>query len=112
MNLTTRLSVEKKITKLLLKTIIDMGYSICVDDGGERHFLNGTKSLAACLSVDEATVLPYIIEEGQKRFLASFYLVYGNDGWDCIDDYSFNDVANKIMDIVEPYCDKLKLQYG
>lgn len=106
-NLQNRIKAEKAITKALIKTIADLGYSIQVWDGEEMHKeLTKTEALDHAMAVDECSIYAYKIIDGVKSTKAMFYMVYGNDGYDVICDCSVNEITDQILAVVQPICDK------
>lgn len=80
--------IEKMIAKQCITDLLRAGYAISVQDG-EDIVLERSKSprtiLAAMATTDEDRFFVY--KEGLTP--PSFvYFVYGNDGWDVINDYS------------------------
>ena len=112
MNITTRIAIEKRITKFLLKTIESQGFDIRIWDGEEGQNVSAIDALDLAMDLDECSIYAYAIEDGKKAYKASFYLVYGNDGYDVICDHSVNDVTSAILEVVQPLCDELELKHG
>ena len=107
-HLQNRIKSENAITKALIKTIVDLGYLVSVFDG-EETTRNMTKTDAYELArvVDECKIYAQKYnEEGVIKSVAVFYMVYGNDGYDCICDMSVNKITDQIMAVVQPICDK------
>lgn len=107
-HLQNRIKSEKAITKALIKAIADLGFMIAVFDG-EETTRNMTQKAACELAgaVDECKIYAQKYnDDGVIKSVAAFYMVYGNDGYDCICDMSVNDTTDQIMAIVQPICDK------
>lgn len=105
--LQNRIKAEKAITKALISEIIKAGYFVQLWDGEETYKNLTVKSaLEHAMSVDECSIYAYKIIDGVKSIKAMFYLVYGNDGFDCIADHSVNDITDQIMSAINPICDK------
>jgi len=84
-----RMRTERSIVRHLVDTLLKAGCSITVWNGGdEPEVKRGTDRrvlLDALIETDTDTVVAY--DAAGKR-LGSVMLVYGNDGWDVISDYS------------------------
>lgn len=106
MNVEKRIAVEKKVVRHLCDTMRKHGWdAIYVDDGGdEAEQTNSTDEVVeAVFAVDEATIA---FKKG--RMTCFVQIILGNDGWDCIADYSFTDEFDKIMkEEVDPFSDAL-----
>jgi hypothetical protein len=91
-----RQAIEVAIVKRIVKDALKAGYTLDVDDGGDRLAVWGSTSakevLAALINTDEDRLIlrkldatgDTLIEKGWVR------LVYGNDGWDVVNDYTTN----------------------
>jgi len=84
-----RQKVERSIARRLILDGLSMGYTIGVHNGEELVLNRSAKSkdiLAAMFSVDEEKL--YFYKDGWP--CGWVFLVYGNDGWDVICDYTVN----------------------
>ena len=88
MNLAQRISIEERIVRKFFETCVAAGYTVAVHDGEERHgpMNDVNKLMVASFSVDSENFMVY---DGDK-FLGEVFVVYGNDGWDVIADYSMS----------------------
>jgi hypothetical protein len=83
-----RREVEIKIIKATVKALLAAGFTLSVFDGEEEHPRSrNTKALYDNLYNTDDDVL--YVHEGGKRF-GWVRFVYGNDGWDVINDYTVN----------------------
>lgn len=107
MNVEKRIAVEKKIVRHLCDAMRKHGWdAIYVDDGGdEAEQTRSTEEVVeAVFAVDEATIA---FKKG--RMTCFVQIILGNDGRDCISDYSFTDEFDQIMKSeVDPFCEKLE----
>lgn len=112
MSLQTRIQAEKRITKALIKSILDLGYTVDVDNGEERFSnLTAKDAFDHAMSVDECNIYarkPSEKTAGKFVTVAAFFLVYGNDGWDCICDNSVTDETDQILLAVNPLIEQLE----
>lgn len=78
---------ERKIVGRVITTLLDAGYKLTIDHGGESEVIPVTDASNATLdemfACDEERL--YASKDGK---LAWVFFVYGNDGWDVISDYS------------------------
>jgi len=89
-----RKAVEKRILTSVITAMLNAGYMISIDNGdnqgGEDYELqNGTsvnQVLKSCMLTDDERL--YAIKDGKVFGWA--YFVYGNDGWDVLNDYTVN----------------------
>jgi hypothetical protein len=83
-----RRSIERQITECAIRSLLRVGYSVRSLNGGERvsdasddaGIVRVREDLLSC---DESKL--FASRNGISR---SVLFVYGNDGWDCIADYS------------------------
>jgi hypothetical protein len=109
-----RIAAEKAITKALCKAILAEGYKIRVFDGEDWH-KNQTVAQAVenAMAVDESRIYAYTVNDENKAvYHASWFMVYGNDGYDVICDYSVNELTDKIDKVLQPLCDKWEKKLG
>ncbi len=88
-----RHNIEVRIVKSLVKELLADGFWLAVDDGGEelaqKPTDNKKKILDALINTDEDYLMVH--EAGVKgERIGWVRLVYGNDGWDVICDYTCN----------------------
>lgn len=113
MNVEKRLEIERKVIRHLIRTMKKHGWIISyINDGGEEDenivSPNESEALDAVFSVDESTIA-FRKQVGKKGVTCFVQIILGNDGWDCISDYTFTDEFEKIMrEEVDPYAEKLE----
>lgn len=91
MSVAMRIEVEKKIISALVKQSIEAGYLITVHNGEEdtiEHSISHDDIMKSIMTTDEEWL--YMYKPGEKNYFGWVYLVYGNDGWDVISDYTTN----------------------
>ena len=99
-----RKAVEKRIASAVIRSGLDAGFAITVNDGEGFPVERSTdhdEILAAMFSVDEEHL--EFFKDGQR--VGWVFFVYGNDGWDVICDHTLNlsdilEEANRIADEV------------
>lgn len=89
MEIAKRQKIEKKIVARIISDAIRAGYSLSVNNGEEiviRKSRDKAAILAEMFSVDTEHLVYH--KDGVRQ--GSVFLVYGNDGWDVICDYTTN----------------------
>ncbi len=93
-----RQAIEKKIARRLIREALKAGLFISVHNG-EELVIKRSRSVTAILdvmfSVDEEKLFFYSSLTSLR--IGIVFLVYGNDGWDVINDYSVNATLDPIM---------------
>lgn len=107
-SLAKRIDAERRMARALVKEAILLDYTISVHDG-DSYVLKKSKDqktiLSKMYSTDEEML--YLYEDDQR--IGWFHLVYGNDGYDVVSDYSDNDECNDIWNrILKPLSDKIE----
>lgn len=103
-------TIEKRIVRITILNILAAGFSISVNDGEEETLTNSTDPdaiFAAMFTTDEDSLLvghnPSRPEFGH---FAMVRFIYGNDGWDVINDYSTS--LEKILKPVIDLADRIE----
>jgi hypothetical protein len=88
--LKNRIKLEQRIVKLTVDTLLKDGYSLAVFDGEETTAITTDKKtlIDALMETDEDYLFVY--EAGVKARFGWVRFVYGNDGYDVINDYTTN----------------------
>lgn len=85
-----RIAIEKAIAAQIVNELIEHGFILSINNGGddfEIDFTNdSSKVIAAMFATDEDTICA--INNEKKINQCHVWLVYGNDGYDVISDYS------------------------
>jgi hypothetical protein len=104
MSVKMRQKVEREISTALIRELLRQGFHVSVDNGEEetKPMAKESAILAAMFQCDEDRLYAW---RDADRF-GWVYLVYGNDGWDVISDYTVNlecamGPANKVADQYE-----------
>jgi len=109
MSLTTekRIAMEKRILKTAIEELISHGFTITIRHDGEPTDINNSTDVAAIIEeahgVDECHI---DVKSETEQGLVFF--VYGNDGYDCICDYTVN-LKPYLVETFE-LADKLELE--
>ena len=110
MNLKTRIAIEQKIVRRVVKDALAAGYNVSVYDGEEwtvKRSGSYTKIRDALFSTDEDTIR---LRDKDGNDLGVIRFIYGNDGYDVIADYSVS--LEEFMKGANEYGDKLATQYA
>ena len=99
------ISIETQIIKATIAALLDHGYMLAVDDGGEIA-LHKTQDadgiLAAMRTTDEDYLIVY--HQGSRR-VGWVRFIYGNGETDVINDYTTNlePIMVKITELIDEY---------
>ena len=87
-----RINLERRIARQIVTDALATGYSLNVNNGDENEFDCATtdkrKILSAMFQTDQEHLLVYNSSNGQR--IGWVFFVYGNDGWDVVNDYTVN----------------------
>jgi hypothetical protein len=86
MTIQSRIKLEKRIVRKLVKALLASGYELTVNNGGDENEIPWTSSFKAVTDALFATDSEHLLtrKDGRQSFV---YLVYGNDGYDAVVDY-------------------------
>ena len=96
---------ERAIAERLVTDAIALGYQVSqvsVNDGEGWVLKRSTDSkaiMAALFSTDEDYIR--IRKEGEEGSVGTFALIYGNDGWDVIADWSYSEETESVMQQIQ-----------
>lgn len=109
-NISERIKAEKAIVKALAKecfsvgghnsTLIYVSYDGACTGPDSVACDNPTKVWSAVSECDESHLI--VMNQFTGKTLGVFFIVLGNDGFDCIADYGVNEFTTKIDKYVEP----------
>lgn len=109
-DLARRIKAEKRMCVALVTACLKRGFAISVSDGEDwpvKRSTNKAEVLAVLFSTDE-DVIVIRTKDGEKA--GWFQLIYGNDGYDVVSDYSANDTCEAIWkEVLQPLCDKIAM---
>lgn len=110
MKIENRIAIEKRIVKAIVTMFLDLGYTISVFDGevfSVKRSSNKTEILNDCFDTDAVNLK---MRDSTGEYVGTVYLVYGNDGFDVVSDYSVS--LEHHMKCIEELADKLELEYN
>lgn len=101
---------ERSIARAVIKKAIDAGYAVSVNDGEEttvKKSRDAAAVLKAMFSTDEDYLLIYKgVDDKFEKHFAWVRFIYGNSGWDVINDFSTNLEDDGFMESIETLIDK------
>jgi hypothetical protein len=113
MNLERRIQLEKRIARRVVRDLLAAGYVITVNNGGDENEIpysqDYSEIIKAMFATDEEHLITRIPYEfgGTVRIKESFvFFVYGNDGWDVVNDYGTS--LEPVMEPINRWCDQLQ----
>jgi len=91
MSVKMRRMVEREIATAIVDSLLAAGFRISVDNGDDRTspYRDQKTIMKALFYTDEDRLFVYKDCDGDNWF-GWAYLVYGNDGWDVLSDYTVN----------------------
>ena len=102
-----RIAVEQRIVKRIVDALLAAGYSLQVNDGDyprpSEPTRNRTEILKELMEVDDEFLAAFH-REGEREGWVRF--VYGNDGYDVINDYTTN--LENVLAPVNAYAETLE----
>jgi hypothetical protein len=114
MNLETRIQLEKRIARKVVRALLAAGYEITVNNGGDRNEIPYSTDFSQIVGAMFATDEEHLITRKADAFkdgapLKSFvFFVYGNSGYDVICDYGMS--LEPVLAPINEYCDKVELR--
>jgi hypothetical protein len=90
MQLSTRTNLERQIAEKVVRAILDAGMAVSLDNGGDEYEVENSNSMSQICAELCATDEEHIVAIKDGKRFGSVYMVYGNDGYDSICDYSLN----------------------
>lgn len=108
-DLARRIRAEGSIALALVSAALERGFTVSVFDCEEwtvKRSTNKAEIVDALFTTDDDTIRLHT-PEGER--VGSFWLVYGNCGYDVVSDYTANDACESIYnDVIQPLADKLE----
>ena len=111
MNISTRQMIEKGIAKRVVRAAIEAGYTVSLHDGGEYTVKRSRKLseiVGAMFTVDEESLE---IRDSEGGLIGTVWMVYGNDGFDAINDYTATETMEKLLRDADEYARHAEFTY-
>jgi len=111
MTVQQRQEIERQIIRRVVRDAVGAGFQITVDDGGDQPSVRR--------STDEATIMAAVMLTDEEFLYFSkpgeplqgwVRLIYGNDGWDVVNDYTTN--LEPLMAGAMAEADRLEATHG
>jgi hypothetical protein len=113
MNVKQRQSIEKQIARKIIKDALAAGYRVSVHDGEDYAVVRskkGAEIFAALCTTDDDRL--FFSTEHEGRRAGWVWLVYGNDGYDVICDYTATPEIERLLAGGLALAEKLEEKYG
>lgn len=91
-----RIKIERAIISCLVRDGLKLGYTVSVHDG-EEWALKHSKGYRAIMAAIQSTDMDTLRFRKNGVKIGDFHMVYGNDGYDVISDYSDNKLSNELI---------------
>ena len=104
-----RIAVERRILRATVKTLLAAGYFVSINNSGVpgEYEIERSRDLAAIMKAAMLTDDEWVVAHREPgaglEMLGWVRLVYGNDGWDVIADYSMSldDVLKPVNELTD-----------
>lgn len=83
-----RQNVERDIAKAVVSQLLTAGFALSLDNGGDEYEIAHVTEADKVLKKMFATDCEHLYAEKDGKIYGWVFFVYGNDGWDVINDYS------------------------
>ena len=102
-----RIDIEKQIVTCIVDTALAKGYRVSVYDGEAYPIKQSTDRTAILKELFACDDEWLIIRDEHKAKIGTVTLIYGNDGWDVVSDYSWVEGGgNNTKPLMEDLIDK------
>jgi ribosomal protein L35AE/L33A len=111
MTLQLRQEIERQIIQRIVTDALEAGFQLTVDDGGDQPSVKR--------STDQAAIMGAVMLTDEDRLYYSkpgeplqgwVRLIYGNDGWDVVNDYTTN--LEPLLAGASAEADRLEAKHG
>jgi hypothetical protein len=106
--LAKRIMIERRICFALVKQVLADGHALSVFDSEDWTVKSSRdeKLIREALFTTDSDEL--VVRDLDNKRLGWFQLIYGNDGYDVISDYTANEYCNSVYDRLEPMITKME----
>lgn len=104
-----RIMMERRIAFKIVELALADGHTVSVSDGEEftvKRSRDKEALRAALFTTDEDLI---VVRNAAGDKLGWFQMIYGNDGYDVVSDYSANDYSESLYKRMEPMIDKMEM---
>jgi len=112
MNVKLRQTIERKIIRKIVTDAVKAGYTISVFDCEEwtvKRSQDITKIMRAIMTTDDDTLA---FRDADGTPVGKVWLVYGNDGYDVVCDYTANEKTETLLAGGLALAEKLEEKHG
>lgn len=104
-----RMELERRMASALVKECLRRGFSLTVNNGEDSTVVKSTSYRAVMDALWQTDEEYLMLHDATGKKHGWFFLVYGNDGWDLISDYSMNNATNDIWnEVISPLADRME----
>jgi hypothetical protein len=111
MNIATRQMIERGIAKRVVRSAIEAGFTVSLYDGGDWPVKRSRKLsevVGAMFTVDEESLEIRNVEGG---LIGTVWMVYGNDGFDAINDFTATETMERLLSDANKYAEHAEFTY-
>lgn len=106
MNVQQRQEIERQIVTQVIMTACELGHQVSIENGASDP-TKPTSLLGDLLPEIMQTDEEWLVISHHGKPIGQVFMVYGNDGWDVISDYSDNDAMESLLQPAFALSDKL-----
>lgn len=113
MNNELRVQIERTILCKIVDSALREGYLVSISNGGEGMEVDKSSSLITILDhLHNCDVEHIYFHKEDGSFVGSVVMVYGNDGWDAVADYSCNKEIDVILADALEFANRMEEEHG
>ncbi len=111
MTVPSRQQIERQIIERVVKDALAAGFQITVDDGGDAPSVSRSTNQAVIMAAVMLTDEDFLYYSKSGEPLQGWVrLIYGNDGWDVVNDYTTN--LEPLLTGAQAEADRLEAEHG
>lgn len=103
MGVKSRIAIERNIVSLIVSDAIEQGYEVSIDNGDDLEVIPVLGDYEEIMKEVMHTDAEAIRFHKDGKRVGMVFLVYGNDGWDAINDHTDNLITQRIIKRAEAY---------
>lgn len=109
MSIKQRIALEKTVVRRLIRDLKKVDWIATFVFDGDEHVpvKSEAEVMALVFDLDEATIT---FTKGNRNL--GVFIVLGNDGWDAICDYNYDDKYPEFADTIEKLSDEFSERHG
>jgi hypothetical protein len=110
MDIQTRISIERRIVRRVVRAALKAGYTVSIFDSEEWAVKRSTSYRAVMDNMMQTDEEVMRLRDKEGNNMGFIFFVYGNDGYDVICDYALS--LEEFLKPINDYADKLANQYA